>query len=152
MADFELSSELEAHEPPEARGLRRDEVRLLVSNLATDSIEHARFADLPRWLSAGDLLIVNTSATMNAALPATTGDGRAFELHLSTRLPGGLWSVELRQPGEKASLPYTGARGGTALLLPGGGYATLLAPISVCRFARVALAPLGRRGRITRAC
>jgi S-adenosylmethionine:tRNA ribosyltransferase-isomerase len=128
MADFELSSELEAHEPPEARGLRRDEVRLLVSNLATDSIEHARFADLPRWLSAGDLLVVNTSATMNAALLVTTGDGRAFELHVSTRLPGGLWSVELRQPGEKASLPYTGARAGTALLLPGGGQATLLAP------------------------
>src|SRR5258707_1287714 len=48
-ADFELPAELEAHEPPEARGLQRDEVRLLVSNLETDSIEHARFADLPRW-------------------------------------------------------------------------------------------------------
>jgi len=126
--NIELPSQLEAHEPPEARGLRRDEVRLLVSNLATDSIEHARFADLPRWLSAGDLLVVNTSATTNAALPATTGDGHAFELHLSTRLPGGLWSVELRQPGEKASLPCSGALAGTALLLPGGGRATLLAP------------------------
>jgi S-adenosylmethionine:tRNA ribosyltransferase-isomerase len=128
MGNFDLPSELEAHDPPEARGLRRDEVRLLVSNLATDSIEHARFADLPRWLSAGDLLVVNTSATVNAALPATTGDGRAFELHLSTRLPGGLWSVELRQPGEKASLPCAGTFAGTALLLPAGGRATLLAP------------------------
>jgi S-adenosylmethionine:tRNA ribosyltransferase-isomerase len=128
MADFELPSELEAREPPEARGLRRDEVRLLVSNLETDSIEHARFADLPRWLSPGDLLVVNTSATMNAALRATTGDGRDFELHLSTRLPGGLWSVELRQPGDKASLPYTGARAGMALFLPAGGQARLLAP------------------------
>ena len=128
IGDFELSSAFEAHEPPEARGLKRDDVRLLVSDLATDSIDHARFADLPRWLSAGDLLVVNTSATINAALPATAADGRAFEVHLSTRLPGGLWSVELRQPGEKASLPYTDALAGTALLLPAGGQATLLAP------------------------
>jgi S-adenosylmethionine:tRNA ribosyltransferase-isomerase len=126
--NFELPSELEAHEPPEARGLRRDEVRLLVSDLVTDSIEHARFTDLPRWLSAGDLLVVNTSATVNAALRATTGNGRVYELHLSTRLPGGLWSVELRQPGEKASLPCAGALAGTELLLPARGRATLLAP------------------------
>ena len=134
--DFELPFELEAHEPPEARGLRRDEVRLMVSVLEADAIEHARFADLPRWLAPGDLLVVNTSATLNAALPATAGDGRAFELHLSTRLPGGLWSVELREPGEQAcpersrgaSLPYVEALAGTALLLPAGGRATLLAP------------------------
>ena len=107
--DFELPPELEAHEPPEARGLRRDDVRLLVSDLETDAIEHARFSDLPRWLSPGDLLVVNTSGTMNAALAATAADGRAFELHLSTRLPGGFWTVEVRQPGDKASLPYTEA-------------------------------------------
>jgi S-adenosylmethionine:tRNA ribosyltransferase-isomerase len=128
MGDFELPSELEAHEPPEARGLRRDDVRLLVSDLSANSIEHARFSDLPRWLSAGDLLVVTTSATINAALPATSGYGRAFELHLSTRLPGGLWSVELRQPGEKASMQCIDALAGTALLLPAGGQATLLAP------------------------
>ena len=126
--DFALPSALEAHEPPEARGLRRDEVRLMVSSLETDAIEHARFCDLPRWLSPGDLLVVNTSATVNAALPATAGDGRAFELHLSTRLPGGLWSVEVRQPGDNGSLPYAEARAGTVLLLPAGGRATLLAP------------------------
>ena len=62
------------------------------------------FADLPRWLSAGDLLVVNTSATLNAALPATTGDGRAFELHLSTQPAGRL--VERRDcgsPGERVT-------------------------------------------------
>jgi S-adenosylmethionine:tRNA ribosyltransferase-isomerase len=126
--DFDLPSELEAHEPPEARGLRRDAVRLMVSDLETDSIEHARFADLPRWLSPGDLLVVNTSATLNAALPATTGDGRRVELHLSTRLPGGLWSVELRQPGENGSQPDVNAHAGTTLVLPAGGRAALLAP------------------------
>lgn len=128
MTVFEIPAALEAAEPPEARGLARDEVRLLVSDVARDSIEHARFRDLPRWLSAGDLLIVNTSGTLNAALSATTDMGDAFELHLSTRLPGGFWTLEVRQPGEKASLPYVRARAGTKLRLSGGGGATLLAP------------------------
>lgn len=128
IADFELPRELEAGEPPEARGLSRDQVRLLVSNLESESIEHSRFADLPRWLSAGDLLVVNTSATVNAALPAMSHEGREFELHLSTRLPGGLWSVELRQPGAVASLPYAGAAAGMTLHLPASGRVTLLAP------------------------
>jgi S-adenosylmethionine:tRNA ribosyltransferase-isomerase len=128
VADFVLPAELEAAEPPEARGLARDGVRLLVSDLERDAIEHARFSDLPQWLDAGDLLVVNTSGTMNAALNAISPDGQEFELHVSTRLPGGFWTVELRVPGAGASLPYSHARAGTSLRLPGGGHATLLAP------------------------
>ncbi|MBA2783121.1 MAG: S-adenosylmethionine:tRNA ribosyltransferase-isomerase, partial [Rubrobacteraceae bacterium] len=67
---FELPQELEAGEPPEARGLRRDEVRLMVSYLNDDSVVHSKFGDLPEFLRAGDTLVVNTSGTMNAALPA----------------------------------------------------------------------------------
>jgi len=126
--DFELPSELEAHEPPEARGLKRDEVRLLVSDLEADSIEHAHFTDLGRWLSAGDLLVVNTSATVKAALAARTAGGRALEVHLSTRLPGGLWSVEVREPDGRASVPYTGTRAGMELVLPANVMVRLLAP------------------------
>jgi S-adenosylmethionine:tRNA ribosyltransferase-isomerase len=128
MTAFDLPAALEAAEPPEARGLKRDEIRLLVSDVAKDSIEHARFRDLPRWLSAGDVLVVNTSGTLNAALSATTDEGDAFELHLSTRLPGGCWTLEVRQPGEKASLPYGRGRAGTAFQLPDGGRVTLLSP------------------------
>jgi S-adenosylmethionine:tRNA ribosyltransferase-isomerase len=128
IAEFDLPANLQAAEPPEARGLRRDEVRLLVSEIETDSIEHARFSDLPRWLSAGDLLVVNVSGTLNAALAATDPDGRAFELHLSTRLPGGFWTVEVRQPGATASLPYHEARAGATFRLPAGAHLTLLAP------------------------
>jgi S-adenosylmethionine:tRNA ribosyltransferase-isomerase len=127
IADFELPAELAAAEPPEARGLRRDEVRLLVSDLEHDSVEHARFSDLPRWLAPGDLLVVNTSGTLNAAIAAVRDDGRAFEIHLSTRLPGGFWSVEVRAPGPIASLPAD-ARAGTTFTLPAGGDVTLLAP------------------------
>lgn len=128
MADITLPEYLEATEPPEARGLRRDEVRLLVSNIEQDSIEHARFADLPRWLSAGDLLVVNTSGTLKAAIEATSESGEAFELHFSTRLPGGFWTIEVRRPGGGASLPDTSARAGQTFLLHAGGRATLLGP------------------------
>jgi S-adenosylmethionine:tRNA ribosyltransferase-isomerase len=127
-ATFSLPAELEAAEPPEARGLARDGVRLLVSDLERDEIEHARFSDLPRWLDRGDLLVVNTSGTMSAAIHATGPDGEKFELHVSTTLPGGFWTVELRVPGAGASLPFRQARAGTALRLPAGGQATLLAP------------------------
>src|SRR5438552_8928899 len=88
--DFVLPPELEASEPPEARGLARDEVRLLVSYRQDDRIEHARFRDIGRFLKPGDLLVINTSGTMNAALPAWRADGTLLELHLSTHLPDGL--------------------------------------------------------------
>ena len=65
---------------------------------------------------------------MNAALNATAPDGGEFELHVSTELPGGFWTVELRVPGDGASLPFRRARVGTTLRLPAGGHATLLAP------------------------
>jgi S-adenosylmethionine:tRNA ribosyltransferase-isomerase len=116
---FTLPSELEAHEPPEARGLSRDQVRLLVSHSGDDRIVHARFKDLPDLLAPGDLVVANNSATLPAALAARRQDDSPLSLHLSTRLPGGLWVVEPRQatvtPIERLSLP-------------GDGSATLLAP------------------------
>ncbi len=123
-----LPERFEASEPPEARGLRRDAVRLLVSRIDTDSIHHARFSELPRWLAPGDLLVVNTSGTMNAAVAARTASGLVSELHLSTRLPGNFWVVEVRRRGPTASLPDREARAGTTFALEGGGRAALLAP------------------------
>jgi S-adenosylmethionine:tRNA ribosyltransferase-isomerase len=128
VVDFELPGDLEASEPPEARGLQRDEVRLLVSDIEHDAVAHASFRELPQWLEEGDLLVVNTSATINAALAARTEAGEPFELHLSTQLPGGFWSAELRRPGPVASLPSRAGRPGLILRLPAGGTATLLAP------------------------
>ena len=118
----------DATEPPEARGLRRDAVRLLVSDVTSDSVAHATFADLPRYLSPGDLIVVNTSGTLNAALHATTERGERVELHLSTQLPGGFWTVEIRMPGPRASLPLHQAFAGTTLTLAAGATAHVLAP------------------------
>ena len=123
-----LPAHLEASEPPEARGLRRDAVRLLVSRVADGSIVHSRFNELPEWLVPGDLLVVNTSGTLNAALQATAGNGETFALHLSTRLPGNFWVVEMRRPGPVASLPDRGTHAGVTFELEGGGRVTLLAP------------------------
>ncbi|MGQ0548887.1 MAG: S-adenosylmethionine:tRNA ribosyltransferase-isomerase [Armatimonadota bacterium] len=127
--DFVLPPELEAHDPPEAHGLARDQVRLLVSFRDSDRIVHARFTDLPDFLRPGDLLVVNDSATLPAALTAHRPDGTTIALHLSTRLADGLWVVEPRganvAPGELAAAHVAE---GERLALPGGGAATLLVP------------------------
>ena len=125
---FTLPARLEAAEPPEARGLARDTVRMLVSNAGSDTIAHSRFSDLPRWLSPGDLLVVNTSGTLKAALTARTRTGHHFELHLSTQLPGNFWVVEVRRPGPAASLPFRDALAGAVFELEAGGVVTVLAP------------------------
>jgi S-adenosylmethionine:tRNA ribosyltransferase-isomerase len=85
---FTLSPSLEAADPPEARGLPRDAVRLMVAH-AGEPLAHTRFRALPDHLRAGDLLVVNESATLPAALDARREDGAAVELHLSTPEPGG---------------------------------------------------------------
>jgi len=103
--DFELPEELEAHEPPEARGLARDQVRLLVSHLSDNRMEHHRFTDLPDVLRRGDLVVANDSATLAAALPAHRQDGSLIRLHVSTRLPADLWVVEPRRIGGVAIEP-----------------------------------------------
>src|SRR5438552_19124186 len=90
--EFDLPAELEASEPPEARGLTRDAVRLMVSYRGDDRIVHTQFNRLTDFLDAGDLLVINTSRTLNAALPVTRAAGTPLELHLSTHLPSDLWS------------------------------------------------------------
>jgi S-adenosylmethionine:tRNA ribosyltransferase-isomerase len=130
-ASFELPPALEAHEPPEARGLARDGVRLLVATRSDGRLEHARFSDLPAHLRAGDVLVVNTSATVPAAVDARRADGTPVELRFATvppHLPDGRWwLVELRTgPPERA--PLRGGRAGERLELPGDATAELLAP------------------------
>ena len=126
--DFELPSRLEADAPPEARGFARDEVRLMVSYRSDDRVVHSAFRDIGDFLEAGDVLVINTSGTMNAALHAEREDGTALELHLSTRLPADLWIVELRRPTGAATEPFRYARAGETLRLAGGATAALHAP------------------------
>lgn len=127
--DFTLPPNLEASEPPEARGLSRDDVRLMVSYRDAPEISHARFRELGVFLRAGDVLVINTSGTLNAAVMATRADSaQTLELHLSTRLPGGFWTVEPRLPQPTGSQPFHEDLAGETLTLPEGASATLHAP------------------------
>jgi S-adenosylmethionine:tRNA ribosyltransferase-isomerase len=125
---FHLPPGLEAREPPEARGVGRDGVRLLVSHYTSDQMAHTIFRGLPEHLNPGDLLVVNTSGTLKASLPARRADRTQLRLHLSTHLPDGLWLVEPREPAGPASLPFSGVAAGDVLILPAGATTTLLRP------------------------
>ncbi|MGI5165987.1 S-adenosylmethionine:tRNA ribosyltransferase-isomerase [Spirillospora sp. CA-253888] len=116
--DFVLPPDLEAHEPPEARGTPRDGVRLLAAHRATGEIAHRTFGDLPELLRPGDLLVVNTSATLPAAVHLDR-----IAVHFSTPVPGGdgrSWLVELRRRAGKATLPYPGGCPGEWIPMPCG--------------------------------
>jgi S-adenosylmethionine:tRNA ribosyltransferase-isomerase len=122
---FELPARLEAHAPPEARGLARDEVRMLVTERASGRVADLRARDLPDALAPGDLLVVNTSATIPAAFRARRADGSELDLHVSTPLPDSDHRlIELRRDGAS----FRGAHAGERLALPAGGVATLCAP------------------------
>ncbi len=146
---FDLAPALEASEPPEARGLVRDEVRLMVASRSTGEIVHTRFRHLPAHLLPGDLLVVNTSATLPAAVAASRAGDR-IEVRFATRAPGeagdDLHVIELRSAGGES--PLGAGRGGERLLLPGHGSVELLAPYAGSDrlwLARVSLAePLHR--------
>ncbi len=130
--DFEVPGELAAHEPPEARGLARDGVRLMVSRVNDDAFTHARLFDLPDFLQPNDLLVVNASATINAALDAVRDepDGSTSDVavHLSAPLGGAQWVVELRRRSSNGTAPLLDARPGQWLHLADGGTARLVAP------------------------
>jgi S-adenosylmethionine:tRNA ribosyltransferase-isomerase len=148
---LEHRAPLEATEPPEVRGAGRDDVAMLVATRHDLQLVHAGFGELPRFLSAGDLVVVNVSATLPAALYAQLGD-EMLELRISSRTPDGNWLVELRTSDRR---PYRRPPVGARLDLPGGAHVDLLA-----RFAgseRLAVAQLelsepledylGRHGR-----
>lgn len=85
-----------------------------------------RFADLGSRLAPGDVLVVNNSAT----LPAAVDVDDVETLHFSTRLPGGLIVVEPRVRAGAGSLRRYDTTPGI-VHLPGGARIELLAPYPV---------------------
>jgi len=139
--DFALPEELVARAPAEARGLARDGVRLLVSDPDTDDVRHATARELPDFLSTGDVLVVNASATINAALDGwrsehgTAAAGELAVVHLSSPVPWSdpddrRWVIELRRSTGEGTRPLLDARAGERVRLRGGGTVTLLAPFN----------------------
>lgn len=142
--DFVLPPELEAHEPPEARGLTRDGVRLLLGrgdgsgDGPANEVVHHRFVDLPHLLEPGDVVVVNRSGTRPAAVDLAmgpegadsnddtgntdnTGEGERRSVHFSTLAADGSWLVELR----RGDGPDSGGRPGQRIDLPGGAVLVL---------------------------
>ncbi len=136
---FTLPPEAEAREPAEARGAGRDDVRLLMTGGYDGQAVHARFTQLPELLAPGDLLVLNASATLPAALDATRADGTRIALHISTHLPADLTVVEPRS---------TVATAGERLLLADGAHAILLTPYRSSRRLWIATLDIGSRGLI----
>jgi S-adenosylmethionine:tRNA ribosyltransferase-isomerase len=117
---FDVPEDLIADSPAEARGVARDEVKMLVASRSTHELVDATFRRLPEFLEPGDLLIVNTSATMAAAVASE--DGRV--VHFSTPFPDGNaddWVVELRRPCGAGTRPDGDARPGERVALAAGG-------------------------------
>lgn len=101
---FDLPETHFARVPPEARGIRRDEVRLLVTSRRPGaSHRYDRFFNLASYLDPGDLVVVNNSRTIPASLPARIGEV-PVRLHLSNDLKDGRWVVEVRTT---SGAPYT---------------------------------------------
>jgi S-adenosylmethionine:tRNA ribosyltransferase-isomerase len=116
--DFVLPEGLEATEPPPVR----DGVRLLVATAG--GIEHARFGQLGEFLAPGDLVVVNTSATLAAAADGDRA-GAPVEVHFSAELDDGSWLVEVRPAGVSAG-PVADLRPGEVITLDAGAGATLI--------------------------
>ncbi|WP_328222681.1 S-adenosylmethionine:tRNA ribosyltransferase-isomerase [Streptomyces sp. NBC_00310] len=125
-----VPEELHARVPAEQRGpgLDRDDVRLLVSR--GTEVSHHGFAELPGLLRAGDLLVVNTSPTLAAAVDGAVGHARVV-VHFSTRGDDGRWAVELRDPdGGGTTRARAGGPAGTEVRLPRDVRLVLEEPLS----------------------
>jgi S-adenosylmethionine:tRNA ribosyltransferase-isomerase len=144
---FTLPHALEATAPPEARGIGRDGVRLLVAEGPGQTIFHAAFRELPQLLAPGDLVVMNVSATLPAAIPAIRGDGSPVRVHVATRAPecDQRWRVvELRSPDGASPAP---GRLGETITLP-GGHRTLALVLPYASSSRLWLARFDGRGTV----
>jgi S-adenosylmethionine:tRNA ribosyltransferase-isomerase len=120
---FVRSPASDAAEPPEAHGVPRDGVKLLVAR--PSGIVHTRFAELGEHLRAGDLLVINNSATLPAAVDGSRA-GRPIAVHFSTARADHVWVVELR-PATHATGHLRNVRPGERIGLPDGAGLVVMA-------------------------
>jgi S-adenosylmethionine:tRNA ribosyltransferase-isomerase len=113
---FERPPGSDAVEPPEARGVARDGVKLLVAQ--PDGVIHTRFAEIAKHLWPGDLLVVNNSATLPAAVEGTRNGG-SITVHFSAERADHIWVVELRAAAG-ATGPLRNVEPGDRIVLPDG--------------------------------
>lgn len=150
LTTFDAPGNRTAPSPAEERGLRRDDVRLLVAN--GDRLTHARFGHLADHLEPGDLVVVNASQTIAGEVDAVlAGDGTSngdVVVHVATDLRDGTWVVEIRTAPDAAWAVLDAAAGQTLTLTVTGEDAvlTLLEP-----YPREHSSPTGIGNRLWRA-
>ena len=142
---YDLPPSLAASEPPEARGLTRDAVSMLVSYRGTGAVVPSSFVFLPTFLEPGDLLVVNTSGTIPAAIDAHSDEGTDLVIHLSTQLDDARWVVEPRRTVGRSTERWVGAPPSGPLHLAGGAGLSLLEPYGERGRLWIARLELGRR-------
>ncbi|MEP6648493.1 MAG: S-adenosylmethionine:tRNA ribosyltransferase-isomerase [Lapillicoccus sp.] len=127
---FPSPEETTAVGPSESRGIPRDGVRLLVAR--PDRLDHVHFRDIGRFLRHGDVLVVNTSATVAGEVDAWSPRHGDVVVHLATALDwvhsgagNGSWVVELRTAPD-AGRPVLDGLAGEQVHLGEGVVATLL--------------------------
>ncbi len=141
---FTPPGERTAPSPAEARGIARDDVRLLVAG--SDGVTHAHFHDLADHLEPGDLVVVNASQTVAGQVDARAGDGHDVVVHVSTDLRDGTWVVELRTAPDAARAVLDARPGETFGLTGATSTLTLLEP-----YPREGSSPTGAGNRLWRA-
>ncbi|SOD74802.1 S-adenosylmethionine:tRNA ribosyltransferase-isomerase [Jatrophihabitans sp. GAS493] len=145
---FRLTDDLTAAEPPEQRGLSRDGVRLLVAQHRPDQLEHIshhRFRELPDFLGAGDLLVVNNSETLAGEIEGSWRHSEPVIVHFATGLDDGTWVVELRSAPDGAA-PVLTATAGEVVRLP-----QQLTLRLIEAYGGIAASPTGEGNRLWRA-
>ncbi|MET3805212.1 S-adenosylmethionine:tRNA ribosyltransferase-isomerase [Nakamurella sp. UYEF19] len=140
---FTFPASRTATRPAEARGLRRDGVRLLVASGA--GIVHTTFDRIGQHLRPGDLLVVNNSATVAAEIDATAEQHGPVVLHLAARLEDLDFVVELRSAPDAAE-PVLDAAVGEMVAVGRGVTLRLLAP-----YPGAGSSPTGSGNRLWRA-
>ena len=114
--DYSLPEELIAQRPLP----RREDSRMMVLHRATEQIEHRAFAELPRFIAPGDLLVLNNARVLAAR---RFSDDGAIELLFLEKLGRGQWRC-LVKPGRKmrvgASIRINGTTARVAEVLPDG--------------------------------
>jgi S-adenosylmethionine:tRNA ribosyltransferase-isomerase len=106
--DFAFPEDLIASVPAEPR----DSAKLMVLNRSTGALSHQHFRDLPRFLRAGDCLVLNETKVLPCRLLGKKATGGKAELLLVRELEPGLWSALA-----------SGLKAGMRLSFPGGAAA-----------------------------
>jgi S-adenosylmethionine:tRNA ribosyltransferase-isomerase len=150
LTTFDPPGNRTAPSPAEARGLRRDDVRLLVAN--GDRLTHARFGDIADHLEPGDLVVVNASQTVAGEVDAVlAGDGASHGdvvVHVATDLRDGTWVIEVRTAPD-AAWSVLDASVGQTLTLTGPGEEAVLTLVEP--YPREHSSPTGAGNRLWRA-